>query len=106
MSYRTILDKDEKNAKECLNCGRNFYVGEECPFCVITLPYCTKCHKIEIDGKKVLPLRAIVIVKDKMETIEKGSSQKIRIKFSSTTCEDCKAEDLCKTGPVAICTER
>ena len=33
MSYRVIKDKDEEQAKQCLNCGKIFYVGNKCPFC-------------------------------------------------------------------------
>lgn len=59
MSYRLIKDKDEEQAKECLKCGKYFYVGEECPFCAGKVPYCTVCNTMEINNELMFPIEAM-----------------------------------------------
>lgn len=100
MSYRPVVDKDQEHAKECLDCGKIFYVGETCPFCVVTIIHCVKCQRAKAsinNGEWTNRLKAI---NDAL-----GQKPK-KIKHADTVCEDCKTEDLCKTGPVAVCNER
>ena len=84
MSYRVIKDKDEKQAKECLDCGKIFYVGEECPFCTVILEPCEKCGKIKIDDNWVFPLEAMFKVVAKKRHFTIGDN--------TAVCPTCKAK--------------
>lgn len=101
MSYCPTVDKDEEHAKKCLDCGKNFYVGEECPFCVVVIMHCEKCEKAKADVNNSKWTNRLRAIKDALDQKPK------KIKHVNTKCDDCKTNELCASPPpFIICNER
>lgn len=101
--WQRFTHKQKENLRKAFLSGSLYFDGEaisDCPSCVVTIIYCTKCKRAKVainNGKWETPLKAV------LRALDQKSKE---IKHADAVCEDCKVEDLCKTGPIAVCTER